>query len=358
MGKKIISINEGKLSEFKLHSIWLRERLNGSEFVDQNNLQRLYEPSLLDDNLFINSHNVNENILNVEFSDGAKGSFNIDDLYNEINNIDVIPEKKIWDVSEQNLEIFDNNKIFENEKELIKMLKVFYQYGYVIIKNTKAEENEVINFAEKLGPVRATNFGKLFNVVSKPNPNDLAYTALELTSHSDNPYRKPVPGIQLLHCIANESTGGDSSLVDGFSVANFLKHNQPEFYEVLTKTNVTFKFTDIDTILVDEAKLIELDHNNNFRQIRFSGRLDYVPLLDENNLDLFYKARKYMFNLCNSDDFKIKFRLSKGMIAMFDNLRLLHGRTKFDPNTGFRHLQGCYIDHDVTEGKLRRLLKS
>ena len=35
MGKKIISINEGKLSEFKLHSIWLRERLNGSEFVDQ-----------------------------------------------------------------------------------------------------------------------------------------------------------------------------------------------------------------------------------------------------------------------------------------------------------------------------------
>ena len=42
MGKKIISINEGKLSEFKLHSIWLRERLNGSEFVDQNNLQRLY----------------------------------------------------------------------------------------------------------------------------------------------------------------------------------------------------------------------------------------------------------------------------------------------------------------------------
>ena len=74
----------------------------------------------------------------------------------------VIPEKKIWNVSEQNLETFDNNKIFENKKELINMLKVFYQYGYVIIENTKAEENEVINFAEKLGPVRATNFGKFF----------------------------------------------------------------------------------------------------------------------------------------------------------------------------------------------------
>ena len=65
MGKKIISINEGKLSEFKLHSIWLRERLNGNEFIDENNLQRLYEPSLLDHNLFINTYSVNENILNL-----------------------------------------------------------------------------------------------------------------------------------------------------------------------------------------------------------------------------------------------------------------------------------------------------
>ena len=358
MGKKVINIKEGKLSEFKLHSIWLRERINGAEFLDQNNLQRLYEPSLLEDNLLINAHSINKNILNVEFSDGTKGSFNIDDLYNEIKNIDVLPQKKIWDIKKDNLKIFDNNQIFEDNSELTRMLEVFYQYGYVIIKNTKPEENEVINFAEKLGPVRSTNFGKLFNVVSKPNPNDLAYTALELTSHSDNPYRRPVPGIQLLHCISNESMGGDSSLIDGFSVSNYLKQNETEFYKVLTETNITFKFTDVDTILVDKAKLIELDHNNNFRQIRFSGRLDYVPLLDENNLDLFYSARKYMFKLCNSDIFKIKFRLSKGMIAMFDNLRLLHGRTKFDPNTGFRHLQGCYIDHDVTEGKLRRLLKS
>ena len=253
--------------------------------------------------------------------------------------------------------IFDNDKIQEDRDNLIQMLESFYQYGYVIIENTKAEENEVINFAEKIGPVRTTNWGKLFNVVSKPNPNDLAYTALELKSHSDNPYRKPVPGIQLLHCIANESTGGDSSLVDGFSVSEYLKEYHHDFYEILTQTNVNFKFTDVDVILENKSKLIELDSDGNFKQISFSGRLDYVPLLKDENLKIFYKARKCMYELCNSDQFKIKFRLSKGMIAMFDNLRTLHGRTKFDPNTGFRHLQGCYIDHDATEGKLRRLLK-
>jgi gamma-butyrobetaine dioxygenase len=31
---------------------------------------------------------------------------------------------------------------------------------------------------------------------------------------------------------------------------------------------------------------------------------------------------------------------------MFDNCRLLHGRSAFDPSEGLRHLQGCYIDID------------
>ena len=356
MSKKTVTLEEGKLKGIKLHSLWLRERLIGEDFVDQNNLQRLYEPSLIDQSLSIMDVIVKDKFLNITFSDGVNGNINIDEIYDEINYIDCIPHKKIWEKTDK-LQIFDNKKIHQDKNNLIEMLRSFYEYGYVIIENTKAEESEVINFAEKIGPVRTTNWGKLFNVVSKPNPNDLAYTALELKSHSDNPYRKPVPGIQLLHCIANESTGGDSSLVDGFSVAEFLKENYEDFYEILTQTNVNFKFTDVDVILENKSKLIELDSDGNFKQISFSGRLDYVPLLNDKNLEIFYKARKCMYELCNSDQFKIKFRLSKGMIAMFDNLRTLHGRTKFDPNTGFRHLQGCYIDHDATEGKLRRLLK-
>ena len=356
MSLKSIRINNSILKGIDLPSLWLRERLSGDQFIDPNNLQRLYEPSLLDENLMIDDYSINDNFLRIKFSDGIKGKINIDDLYQEINSIDVIPKKKIWNKSDT-LQLFDNNKIFENSHNLTQMLKTFYEYGYVIIENTQAIENEVLSFAEKIGSVRTTNWGKLFNVVSKPNPNDLAYTALELKSHSDNPYRKPVPGIQLLHCIANESIGGDSSLVDGFSVAEYLKKNNKEFYDILTKTNVNFKFTDIDVILENKSKLIELDDDGEFKQISYSGRLDYVPLLEEDKLKTFYRARKCMYELCNSDQFKIKFRLSQGMIAMFDNLRTLHGRTKFDPNTGFRHLQGCYIDHDSTEGKLRRLLK-
>ena len=222
MSSQNITIEDGKLKGITLNSLWLRERLSGEDYVDQNNLQRLYEPSLLDENLSVTKFSIDDSFISLCFSDGAEGNISINEIYNEINNIDCIPNRKEW-MKTDKLQIFDNNKIQGDKENLINMLKSFYQYGYVIIENTKAEEKEVLNFAEKIGPVRTTNWGKLFNVVSKPNPNDLAYTALELKSHSDNPYRKPVPGIQLLHCIANESTGGDSSLVDGFSVSEYLK---------------------------------------------------------------------------------------------------------------------------------------
>ena len=40
---------------------------------------------------------------------------------------------------------------------------------------------------------------------------------------------------------------------------------------------------------------------------------------------------------------------------MFDNHRLLHGRTSYDSSEGARHLQGCYLEFDSTDGKLRHL---
>jgi gamma-butyrobetaine dioxygenase len=43
---------------------------------------------------------------------------------------------------------------------------------------------------------------------------------------------------------------------------------------------------------------------------------------------------------------------------MFDNDRVLHGRTGFDPEEGMRHLQGCYIDHDAPRSRYRVLQRN
>ena len=77
--------------------------------------------------------------------------------------------------------------------------------------------------ARRFGYVRETNFGRLFEVYSRPGSNDLAYRPVPLGAHTDNPYREPVPGVQLLHCLVNETTGGWSTLVDSLSVAQALQ---------------------------------------------------------------------------------------------------------------------------------------
>ena len=108
-------------------------------------------------------------------------------------------------------------------------------------------------------------------------------------------------------------------------------------------------------MLEDWSELIHLDDNKEFKQVRFSPRLDYVPVLEKNKLDLYYKARKKLSDLYNSEKNRIEFKLAPRDLMMMDNYRVLHGRTKFDPSEGKRFLQGCYIDFDSTEGKLRHL---
>ena len=235
------------------------------------------------------------------------------------------------------------------------LLQNFYKYGFIIIKNTPTDENFLVKFANSIGTVRPTNFGTTFNVRSEKNYNDLAYTNQYIAAHTDNPYRKPIPCIQLLHCIYNEVKGGFSTVVDGFAVAEYLKKNHKDLFKILSSTKVRFRFSDKDVILENWGKIIELDEYNKPKQIRHSPRLDYVAILEKKELEKFYKARRLFSKLCASKKFELKFKLETGDIIMFDNHRTLHGRTSFNQNEGRRFLKGCYIDHDSTEGKLRRL---
>jgi gamma-butyrobetaine dioxygenase len=42
-------------------------------------------------------------------------------------------------------------------------------------------------------------------------------------------------------------------------------------------------------------------------------------------------------------------------MVVFDNRRILHGREAFNPASGLRHLQGCYVDRGEFESRLRLL---
>ena len=353
--KKVFFENNGSKKE--IHPFWLRERVNGEDFVDKTTQQRLFDPTELKGNIEIKDLKLTDQFLEISFNDGVKTKLTIKSILDEFINVnDLKSIKKVkWDSSLNNFNNFEFYKdIFEDEI-MCDALTSFYNFGFVIFKNVPTKNNFIVNFANSIGSIRRTNFGEFFNVKSKPNPNDLAYTSLSLAPHTDNPYRNPVPCIQILHCIENQVNGGLSTLVDGYTVTEELKKDNPEYYKILTEVKVKFKFIDQKVVLEDWAEMIRLDENKKFKQVRFSPRLDFVPLLDKEKLKLYYSARNEVSKLFNSKKFRIEFKLIPGDLLMMDNYRLLHGRTSYDANEGERFLQGCYIDYDSTEGRLKHL---
>ncbi len=355
--KKVILNIDGSKKE--IHPFWLRERVPEKEHLDPGTQQRLFDPATMNFKIDIDEAKIEGEFLNIKFNDGITSRYEIRKLSSEFegrdNEINTI-QKVQWDCNLNKFKNFKYNESFSDSKQMYEMLVEFYKYGFVIIKNVPTENNFLIKFGNSIGSVKRTNFGEYFDVKSKPNPNDLAYTSLHLTPHTDNPYRNPLPPcIQILHCIENEVKGGYSTLVDGYTVSELLKKDKPDYYDILSSVKVRFRFVDKDVVLESWSELIHLDKNKNFKSVRFSTRLDYVPILDKKELDLYYEARKYLSDLYNSDKYKIEFKLMPGDLMMMDNHRLLHGRTAFNPNEGRRFLQGCYLDFDSTEGKLRHL---
>jgi gamma-butyrobetaine dioxygenase len=332
-----------------IHPLWLRERCKDAVSMDLKTQQRLQDPSDFDPDLKIVALSQPlAGTFRVKFSDGHEASFSAEDILEEAAlapNSHDCPAPQLWDGSLTQLPRA-RWRPEASEAERLSWLESFLTLGFVIFEGVPSEPGTVLTVGSMFGFIRETNFGALFDVRSTPEATDLAYTSVSLDPHTDNPYRTPVPGIQLLHCLVNETSGGLSTLVDGFAVAQALRAQDRAAFTVLTATPVRFKYLDASTELTASAPPIELDVTGSLRAIHFSPRLDFVPLFAPDKLDVYFRARRKFDQRLRAPDFEIRFLLKSGDLVMFDNCRLLHGRTAFDPTEGLRHLQGCYIDID------------
>jgi gamma-butyrobetaine dioxygenase len=342
-----IDLGDGRC--FAVHPLWLRERCLDPATFDLRTGQRLGDPSDLDLNLTLSAVSEPEpGRIRVRFSDGHEANFLAHDILAEAAlapGAHDIPAPRLWDGS---LQSFPRGEWSSKpgDSELAGWVTDFLEYGFLIFGRVPPIPRTLFQVAATFGFTRETNFGSLFEVRSEPVATDLAYTSLPLDPHTDNPYRWPVPGVQLLHCLANETSGGLSTLVDGFAAAEALRARDEAAFEVLTRTPVRFRYRDDATDLVASAPPIELDAAGGLLAVHFSPRLDFVPLGSPESLDGYYRARRAFDHLLRSPQFEIRFLLETGDLLMMDNRRLLHGRTGFDPAEGLRHLQGCYIDID------------
>ena len=356
-GKSII-IQRSNGSTLRYHSTWLRDNALDPKTRDINNGQRLITLSDIPINTYIESATLDDsgkNIFLTFLPETKKVSFSSSWLEahaydTKRNNIKgwIASDLKIWGKNMlKSIPSVDYNSARSNKNLLLQWLKALYRFGFAKVTGGKIESGALIQIADLFGYVRETNYGKWFDVRSEINAINLAYTNLSLQAHTDNPYRDPVPTIQILYCLENSASGGNSTVVDGFNAAIRLKDENPDYFNLLSKYCARFEYSgDKGAHLQSRRPMIELSPDGELIAIRFNNR-SAAPITDVPYEDManYYKAYRAFSDIINDPTLAVNFKLNPGECFITDNTRVLHARTAYS-GAGTRWLQGCYVDKD------------
>lgn len=235
--------------------------------------------------------------------------------------------------------------------------------GAAVVVGVPTTPEGSAELASKLGHVRETDFGRFFDIISEPDVWTMSQSTSAMDPHTDDPYRYTPSGVSVLHCVeASPTGGGRSTLVDGFAVAESIRNEAPECFELLTSVAVPWVRHRTESVdqgeavhLVAPAPVISLDRDGDIAGIRFHersmGTLDIAPEL----MDGYYRALIEFTTRIRRSDYQWERGLAPGDALVFDNQRVLHGRTAFDGDPGRRHLRLCTVDRDQVHSGLRLL---
>jgi gamma-butyrobetaine dioxygenase len=209
------------------------------------------------------------------------------------------------------------------------LLDAVARYGAGLLRGVPAEDGMVTAVAETFGYVRETNYGRIFDVRVVADPANLAFTSAAIAPHTDNPYRDPVPTLQLLHCLRDADLGGDTVLVDGFAAAAGLRAADPVSFGVLAATPVPFSYVDKETSLTACQPLIALSPRGRIACVRLNNRSMQPVRLPFDQAEALYAAYRAWAEMVARPEFGLRLRLAPGDCLLFDNTRILHARTAF-----------------------------
>ncbi|MFT7587495.1 MAG: gamma-butyrobetaine hydroxylase [Cellvibrionaceae bacterium] len=350
--KLVIEWGDGHTSRY--HYMWLRDNAPENRHASG---QKLIDTIAIPLDLTAKSVAVNGTI-QIEWSnDGHVSEFTPEWLRDNSYEPDEIearrPKKTLWetDTFPTLPTSFSFSQLSADDRHLCNMLASVRDYGFALMGGIPVESESLFKVIDLFGFVRDTNYGPYFDVKVVSNPTNLAFTSATLGAHTDNPYRHPVPTLQLLHVLSNNVDGGDSTLVDGFCVAEAFREQYPEQFAILASTLVTFRFSSDDTDLSHESTIIQTNPRGEVIGIRFNNRSMQTIYVEPEEMTAFYAAYHIFAHMLEEDRFKITFKMGSGDAMLFDNQRVLHGRIGYT-SSGDRHLQGCYADIDGLLSKL------
>ena len=250
---------------------------------------------------------------------------------------------------------FSQPELLADSQNVADWIKALLVEGVAIITDMPDSDAGLTDLAKLTGHIRPTFFGEYFDVRTHIKPTNLAYTAKALELHTDTPAEDVAPGIQFLHCRANSVEGGANLFLDGMAVANDLRKDFPQDFALLSEMLIPY-YCEHDTYDArSRQRVIELDENGEVSGVTISQHMADVFDLKQDFLDAYYPAFCRFGRMLQSDKYLMRFRLNATECIVFDNHRIVHGRSAYSATSGDRYLRGCYTDRGEMRSTYRAL---
>ncbi|MDF0729267.1 gamma-butyrobetaine dioxygenase [Pseudomonas entomophila] len=342
---------DGRVSPF--HSLWLRDNCPCDECVYTVTREQVFQVADVPEDTQPQAASIGDDgRLRVLWDDGHASAYDPGWLRAHAYDAQTLaereasrPRKHRW-VADLALPVFEHTAVMHDDAALLHWLLAVRDTGLTQLQGVPTEPGTLLALARRISFIRESNFGVLFDVRSKADADSNAYTAFNLPLHTDLPTRELQPGLQFLHCLVNDATGGASTFVDGFAIAEALRTEAPEAYRLLCETPVEFRNKDRHSDYRCRAPVIALDSHGEVQEIRLANFLRAPFQLEAAVMPAYYLAYRRFIQMTREARFRFTQRLEAGQLWCFDNRRVLHARDAFDPASGARHFQGCYVDRD------------
>lgn len=340
----------------RFHAIWLRDNAQDPETRATGNGQRLIAVRNIPAETTISRADLQGDCLTITFVPENK-TIEFDLNWLSANAYDkreisvrgwTGPGIKTWDAGLQKaVPAADFTELARNRRALSDWLGLVCSHGFGKVVNGPVEEGALFRLVDLFGYVRETNYGRSFEVRTEVNPTNLAFTGLGLQAHTDNPYRDPVPTVQVLYCLESSAAGGENMVVDGFAAARRLREENEVFFDVLADHCARFEYAgEFGVCLSSRRPMIELAPDGELIAVRFNNRsLAAVTDVPFDKMDTYYRAYRRLGEIIDDEAMEVTFRLEPGEAFVVDNTRVLHARKGYS-GEGSRWLQGCYADKD------------
>ncbi|KAJ9483536.1 hypothetical protein VN97_g9859 [Penicillium thymicola] len=361
----------GREITFNFGRFFLRENCQCPKCIHPDTMQRTSDTFSIPQNVKIESIERSDNMVKIKWSDKHTGLYSYAWLHAHSQKMSSIEGTKSVPYPKSSMQpprqftpVVDPNQtprvkydeVMSDDESLHIWLTHIWDQGFCFVDDVPVNPEATQFLIERIAFIRNTHYGGFWDFTADLTFKDTAYTNEFLGAHTDNTYFTDPARLQLFHLLSHtEGSGGENLLIDGFAAAAQLRLEKPECYAQLVNHRHPWHASGNEDTCIQPSAMVPVfsmhPDLNKMYQIRWNN-YDRAPKTNwsASEQTIWYHAARHYNEILQSREMWTK--LKPGSALMFDNWRMLHGRSQF---TGKRRMCGGYVNNDDYISRLRLL---